>query len=290
MDVHTVKMLTVKSDADFGFRIFGRYESCDGCKFTSLSWTHLRDKNAAHVQRNADQTLIVGPFRNVDVTISDVTFTTTLNSSEARLKYEYNRAVLRYGHYVYMCGCVNFYTYAGVEFIEIDRKERLDVEGEAQVDEGALGPWQGKLGHKAEYYSGGLELGVGGEYDLGCGVSVSGRVAGIATVGRRKARYDVLFKGEGEAFLITRYPSHVHCVPGIDVRLGLNYAKECGCTEFLVEIGYELNHYFGALRVIDTNQIYEDEKIANQSFPLPARAPCVDVGFGGPYLSFQLRF
>jgi hypothetical protein len=239
-------ILTIKPSADFGFRLIGGYDSEDGCEFATLSWTHLRSTDAWNVP----------PFSITTFGIDQVT------DLALGVKSEYNRVSLQAGRYLYQgCGA-NFYTVAGLDFIDFDLKRSANYVASSTFAE---------YFEKSEYYGLGFELGLGGEYHIGCGFNLAGKVGAVASFGRRKHRsafpQDPLFQ---------EYPSTTLCIPGLDVRVGINYARECNCNELTLELGFALDYYWQPLAV---------GMGANFS-----RSECIDVGFGGPYLAFQLRF
>lgn len=262
----------IKNRPDFGFCLYGTYNSESGCSFTTLSWTHLRATNSNRV----------GPVDPATgTTIFIIPLDGTYSEATASEKQEYDRVVLQVGRFLYRNWCANFYAYAGIEFIDVDQKHAIEA-----LDINTLSEYQ----EKSEFYAFGFDLGIGGEYALGCGFNVSARTGGIAAVGRRKHRANSSFPITGrrsrDAALqqvpITakfNYPSSIAFVPGVEAGVGLSYLLSCGRTEFEIEIGYAIEHYFNAL---DVSSAGGDASEFDSS--------CEDIGFAGPYLKVQFCF
>jgi len=258
--VYDQKVLTMTPA--FGFRLFGAYDSADGCDFLELSWTYLKATDAAKVRNdNGADALVIAQLVNAGPQFK----------AEASQKFEYTRVWLRGGHYLYQgCAC-NFYTFAGMEFLDLNQKRNV------QGFSGQTTPVLSEYHEKSEYYAVALDLGFGGEFHIGCGINIAGRIAGMVAVGRRKHRFFTnIANAESQAY----YPSRIHYVPGLESRLGFNYARECGCMEFTVELGYQLDYWFRPLTTARGPSEAGDFFFSG----------CDDLGLGGPYCSFQVRF
>lgn len=250
---HTNELFSVDPDYQWGARVFVGYVTEDCCNFGRFDWTYVRiaDARAAHKQ----DMRVIG-FANT----SEVT---------GRLKHRYNRVNLRFGHRFY-CGCnVNLYAYAGGRFVDIHRRERVSTP-------------EGNLRQRSKFSGGGLEVGLLGTYDLGCGVHVVGNLGGLTILGRQRTDVCQATTVEEEHLAILQ---RTQCVAGWDVRGGINYSFCCWCFNATLEIGYEMNYYLSPL-ALHPGEFGVTISSANAD----NRTRTVNVGFGGPYLSLMLRF
>jgi hypothetical protein len=242
----------VKPSNHPGWRLNATY--LDGCKFYTLDWLYLRATDSSEAFKPLEGDLTVPPFGAV-------------NYATAQMRNTYNRVNFRAGYTLHEGCCISSYTYLGARLIDINQYRNTFVE-----------PGGLREKDKAEYAGFGVEWGVGGEYITQCGLGIATRMAATLTVGEQKYRSEILSLNP----VRLNYHTYTHCVPGYDFRLGINYAKECDCWSALIEIGYELQYYFNAIRVQGRDQGASPELIVTTH--------CANIGFGGPYISLQLAF
>lgn len=254
--------LAVKPDYEWGFRIFGGTSSCDGCSFLTLDWAYWRST-----------TTTTASDPNMRLTIP--TGLANLTKVRARERAEFNRVNLRGGYYLYR-GCdLQFYTYAGVRWIDIDNKRSI------KVLESRTGTAGSAINSRSQFWGVGIEVGAGASYHIGCNVHLVTNIGGTTALGKRKFNYRrhlTSAVGARPFTFINPYPTHTVCVPGVDVRLGISYTYDCSCISLTGEIGYEHMTYFSVLTL---------ETVDNEN---PRVFKCWDFGLGGPYASLKLRF
>jgi hypothetical protein len=251
-------LIDVKPRFSWGFKIWGGWYSCDNCNFASLTWKHLWSHKDSRTY-TAKATLILS---NVGGTVSSSVF--------GRQATAYDTAYLSLGRTLY-CGCDSrFYSYGSIRYVRGEiRRYAKDNLGDFFKD-------------RSKFQGGGLEVGIGGEYSLGCKLSLVGQLGGMILLGRR-THYFARGIVEGGVNLVTNsitIKSITKCVPAIDARLGINYTYDwcaCGCNLRLVgEIGWEMDYYWNMLAL----------------YPYASSTHLDPTNFGtnGPYASLVLRF
>jgi hypothetical protein len=248
-----IDQLAINQDYDFGFRLFGSLDNA--CSYLSLDWTYLRASDAVEVAPGPDQRLIVNA---------------NLSRVDVGLKTSYNRVDLRMGHHLYRSCGVTLSSYVGCNFVDVDEKRRLEgIDTENNIH---------RYTSKAEFYGLGVEVGFSGSYELCYGVNLSARAGGLAILGRRKHH---ALDERPEADLYYLFPSNIQCIPGADLRLGLNTTFSCGCSQIFVEVGYEIDTFF---------QMLPTRNILSPQVGVARGVGCKTVSFAGPYASFWLHF
>lgn len=227
----------INPDYHWGFRIYGAYFTEDLCNFVKLGWVYLHTSDAGSVKGVINEG--------------------GASKAEASLKLRYNRVNLRGGHYFTRGKCLNTYIYAGARYIEIRDRRALKTTGTAS---GVV-----KENNISRFEAGGFEVGLGAEYNIGCGFNFTASVAPTVAIGSK--RFNSLTQSD---------PHQTACVPGGDLRLGVNFAGCCCGTRLTAELGYEMQYYFDpyTLRPFDAPNLPFD----------------TNAGFAGLYLSLGVRF
>jgi len=245
------QMLRVKPGYEWGFRVWIGAER--DCTFATLDWTYYSDTDLS-IANAGDNNLVVVP------NLANAT------RAVARMKTRYNKINLRLGYYFHR-GCdIDFYTFAGLRYLDLDSLRNVVVQ--AVSDEDSLKQiyqWDGF----------GVEVGLGTDYHIGCGFHLAGYIAGIGALGHQKTRADMEGQGAGGTPSRWRYPTYVQCLPGVEFRLGFNYTYVCGCWQLKGEIGYQLDYYFDMFSIKDGDSDF---------------SRCIDVGFAGPFIGLSLQF
>lgn len=191
----------------------------------------------------------------------------------------YDTAFLRAGRNLY-CGCNSrFFAYGGVRWIETELRRNYRIQTTTLPV---------KYTERTSFDGGGIELGVGGEYGLGCGFNIVAQFGPILLLGNRNDTM-ALFESSVVAFdTSTKYPGRdfTKCVPGMDVRTGINYAYDwsgCGCSLRLVgELGWEVDYYWNMWGL--RSEVANDENLSQ------AAAVPTNFGTNGFYASLAVRF
>jgi hypothetical protein len=250
----TVESLGLQPGYDWGFRLQVGYLDCCGDTFYNLSWIYLRGTDTSGPN---------GPFASLTIPIiPEATSSDTI--ALARLKHRYNRVDLRAGHFAQRTCSYDTYLLGGLLYVNIE--DHTKIEG---IDFSGVAEFQGSS--KLNGVAG--ELGIGGNFHL-CGQFGCTLELGLfAGVGRRKLGWETL----RETNLINLdFPSETHCLTGYDFKVGIHYSCSARCVNTNIEIGWEQQYYFNALR----RPTYTDESSSASH----------DVGYGGPYLSFSFFF
>jgi hypothetical protein len=260
----------VKPSHEWGFRLFGTRRG--DCNFLSLEWLYLRPSSLSVVEHQSNILSpvlpIAGLFQAEEVT--------------GKVCDRYNKVNLRGGYYLHQ-GCnLDLYSYAGIRWIQIEEVRKVHANNSVQIV---------RFDQKSKFNGGGFELGLGGEYSLGCCFGLTGRVGVVAAIGD-KALHSTL-RGEfltppsdpTLAITDTDYPtpSRTDCVWGTEFQIGINYVYECGCWTLVGEIGYAMDYYLKALTVMNTSLT----SVGSTGNFLTTDS---DIGFAGPYVSLSLCF
>jgi len=251
-------------DYDWGFRVLGGYYSCDSCNFLTLDWVYWRSTNTITRTAPAGQTI-------VDANLS-------ITTGKFKIRSHYNRVNLRGGIYLYR-GCdINFYTYAGVRWVDIEEKRQIDGFATQQTGQPVLAASR----TKADFWGVGLEVGVGASYYLGCNFYLNGNIGGSTALGERRFLSRLTDQATIHNSETINYPTRTIVVPGVDLRLGVSYKYDCSCFSITGEIGYEHTTYFNAM-------IFRQAGNVGSITPLPEFV-CSNWGVGGPFASLRVRF
>jgi hypothetical protein len=233
-ELETSRASSINPKPEWGFRLGIDYLSADTCRLAALDWTLLRSTTT---QEAGGGGLI----------------------ATAKQRVRYDRVNLRGGYYLHHSSCIDLYAFAGVRYLYVDLRQ----------SEGRPNLW---LSENSRFQGGGLELGLGGEYRMSCGLNLVGQAGPTASIGRRTNHAPVL-----------HLPSRTICAPGLDFRIGINYTKQCRCLAFTGEVGYELNYFYGLLALPRDGAIV-DRPVTGEL------TSCRNIGFAGPYARVRIGF
>jgi len=214
-------------DYQWGFRIFGSICEPTLDYSVSLEWAHVSDSSAASAQGRPDR------FLNQFLYDSD--FGQNVTSLSAREHSRYNKLGLKvaYGF------CSSLYVYGGARWIDIALREQ----SKGIFETGSV-PIEVK--QIASFNGGALEAGIGANFCLWSGLGIALRFGAFGIIGEQQTS---LFVDQGEEIATDQTSRLTQCLRGLEVRLGIQYAYQCGCWWLRWEIGYELDAYFNALRL-----------------------------------------
>lgn len=255
------RYLSARSDYDFGFRIFGGYYRENCCTFLQLGWTSFHDTDTEVKPTNPALSKTLLFFPNAP----NVTRVT------GKLKTRYEKVNLRGGRYLHR-GCdIGFYVYGGARYIHLQKKLF------ASIRDNQLDPVTQKIFQKAEYSAGGVEIGLGTEYQIAGSFGLIAELGVIGALGEQKLYF--LRQSEQNEAIIARTPTtfanRTHCVLGVEWRAGFQLSGRLACFLIIGEVGYEIDYYFDPISVV-TNSSFQRES--------------QNLGFGGPYAALKLRF
>lgn len=259
-DEFTIKDLRTKAGYDWGFRLFGATYTNDCCHLFSIDWTYLRTTDT---ERRSEEVIALFPVEQ-DIDIFAV--------AHSKLKHRYNKVNVRAGRYTSQHCKSLVHAFGGARYVDIERQQAVTVVG---IEDDRLQSFE-----KARFEGGALEIGAGVHVTEPCGFSIVGLVSGVAAIGQRTLKQNFIAgPPEDETLIIYEHPSETICIPGMELRIGAEYRYECGCYWFNAEIGYQMDYYWNALRLM-TPTFNED---------IAGTAP-TDAGFAGPYFQLSARF
>jgi len=253
---------TIKSGYDWGGRVGIHYEN--ECFLADISYLYIRPTDAAKRQ----------PASTFAAEAAAV-------NAEAKIRSRYQNVDLRCGQYLMKKGDCQFYVYGNVRWVDL--RLRWKVEGD---NASTAFTETGFDTQETRFNGAGLGVGIGGNFDICSGFAVVGKFGFMGMIG--ETRFHQKYQSSSETISVqTNWPNRTCIVPGLDFRIGLNYTYECGCWDFLGEIGYEFNYYIGAIRYSD-NPAPQPQATG---VPVAHLAPgCQSIGFGGLYLKLAVGF
>ena len=259
-----VREFSIKGDYDWGVRGYLGYERC--CYFGELSYLWLETENASRRVHRGDF--------NDGLDLQSVGET---DFAHSRLRFRYQNVDLRFGEYLQKGKGCAFQMYGHLRWADIDMHNRSIGSDQEEAPQ--------SYEQNSSFQGGGIGVGVSGSSCIWRKIGIGSRLSLLGLVGRVRLDKQVKFiRGTGagkDPQLISLTPSgRTTVVPVGEARLHLHYATTCRCTTVRVELGYELDYYFKALRYSDQDQ---------NSGGLPLRT-CFNVGFGGPYLGLRVGF
>ena len=246
----------VSNDYDWGFRLDGTYHIPFQGKDVELSWVHFDhdqisdSSNAYRTGSNAENAVNL-PWDYVSPALGDST--QAFDSIHGKSEYDYDHVDLVFGQKIKVGNRVMLRPFAGARWAEIDTKNTAAAKF---ADQSAVSPtdinqnWR----FKSDFEGVGPRVGMDGDLDLGNGFGISVRAGLSLLVGDQKN------SNAGEQTTIAddstqtvdvlshRVSKTIRVVPATDVKLGVNYTHVFSQSlAALVEVGYEVNNYFGAL-------------------------------------------
>lgn len=260
---NTGKIPTIHPGFDWGFFLRAGYHPYTRCFFAQIAYTYLRSTNRSSAITDGTTNSLAVP-QIVDSFLFGTAFSTA--------KFEYNKVHADLAYYFLRSCHTEIYAYGGIRWIELSQNNAIDASG-GDVGEVVL-PFR----EKARFWGVGIEVGIGGEYGLGCGFNLTGHMGVAALAGETRHFVSTIAPvDEEDTLMLFHYPTQGRTIPGVDIALGVNYTYDCCCLVLAAELGWYQDYYFSPY-TLRTN---------NSSSNITA---CVDIGFGGPYAALRLCF
>lgn len=191
-------------------------------------------------------------------------------AASAKVDFDYHKWSLDYGHYLrYPCG-LNLRYVVGVDHANIDRKIRrhyFDVELRETINSDF--PITGIQREKSDFNGWGPKVGLDADFCVGQGFGLIGHATTSLLIGKVDYNYfatlvdpagDVIVEDEADipAIFDVHGDYKHHVVPNVNVKVGVDYTyRFCNCTRtsLVVELGYQVDHYFDAFHSINFNSV-----------------------------------
>ncbi len=263
-DTQTGEAQLVPCAADWGFRVVGDY--LNDCMFAGVSYqwfavTTTRAVTAANI--GVLGALITGSGR-----------------ATGQVGIEYQNVDARVGKHL-VRGCVSsFYLYGNGRWVDLSYRRGART----TLTNGGIASSH----EKSQLQGGAIGIGVGGEFDIRCGIGAffDGNVLGV--IGKRSLK-NVEFQGFNPGFTPqirrAKYPTETCVLPEVDFRIGINYTYMCGCWEVIGELGYEVDYFWDGS--IFPNLTGVDLGLGGTREFVPV---CQDLGFSGLFFGARLVF
>jgi Legionella pneumophila major outer membrane protein precursor len=252
-----INTVAVKPDFDWGFRFDVGYQW--GCFFGFARYLWLETLNGIDTRRDE------GAFLDVPPLAFDM-----WNNSRADLRIHYQNVDLRGGQFIYLSERCKVFAFMNIRWADIVRRLRVIA---SNSDAHA------KYVMKSEMDGSGIGLGAGTQllywkrFSLRADINVMGLIAD------RKFSTWRVTDPEGRLSLLNARPL-TSLIPAVDFRLGAHGYYSIGCVTAIVEVGYEVNHYWNALRFA----------LPNMASISGSKIVCQDVTFAGPYFKLSAMF
>ena len=281
------RVYEVKADYDSGFRVHADYELC--CSFLNVSYLFYRSSERRHREPERGGTASPNVFVPTNIPLGSAGGANPLSFAfvEGSMRFTYQNVDVRYGQFLHrMCGC-NIYTFGNLRYVDLERKDAVNG-----VDIDTENPnW--RFERKSEFQGLGFGVGLGGNFHICNGFIATGELNTMGIIGNLKTPTDVVNEAATPAELRTKYPSPTCIIPALDFRLALNYQLCCPCVIIDLEVGYEVNYYWGPLAFAD-DRAYPTVDITTASgaeiLEINDTRVCHDIGFAGPYFGITLIF
>lgn len=263
------KNKSVSSDFNWGGTIDIAYLFPGNSRDIKIAYTYLHmDNNKGHDSVIGDQNgVIINPF---GITFPNDTNTIT---AKGRSDYDYDSADLLFGQWFRIGSVVDIHPFAGLRWAEIDLDDKgtyfTNITGRYSV---------GKI--KSDFQGIGPRFGTDAVLHVGSSVSFVGQVGASLVIGDIDGKItDQIFESDTlDGTEVFKYEDHMHVIPELDARLGINYTYNFNPGAALgLELGYQVVNYFDVaykdnVDAITPNTINHSE----------------DFGYHGPYLRMQL--
>ncbi|MCC5832637.1 MAG: hypothetical protein JJU12_06300 [Chlamydiales bacterium] len=277
-----------------GVRARAGYEAC--AFFADIAYLYFSDTDKKSQNRDRFSFMTLAgetPFNN-DPTFGDedaVVIGPQINydSVNSRARFRYQNVDLRFGYTFCPICCFEPFVYVDARWVKVDYRRTLYGEGfDGSTGESLLL----NSSTRSRFSGGGLGLGLGGRYTLFGKFGIASSFNFIALIGETLFNYSasqpVLFENQGiiQDFNpnFERSKKWDHVFPGVEFRIGVDYAF-CLCNfDFVVEVGYELDWYSNLLFYPSKN-----EPFAVGSAGIPTFTS-QDIGFSGPFFRLTAAF
>ena len=269
-----------KAQYDWGYRFYADYDL--GCWFVGLSYQWYRSSTRSHVEPERP----TNPFAPTNLPLAatgagGVTGWTFINPT---LRIEYENVNFRYGQSLKrVCG-FDFYTFANVRWVDIERVDNIKAVA-------AAGTWD--VERRAEARGVALGAGLGGRFAICDCVTVYGEFNPMALIGSLKTPVQMtdLSSTSGNIHLKNVSPSPTCVNPALDFKIAINYVYCCSCLNLEFELGYELDYYWN-VTALPPEEFYRTATMdsAADLLDINSTRHCGNIGFAGPYFGVGLQF
>lgn len=252
--VSNQRILTLAPNHDWGVRIWGRYANPCCCYFAQVDWTCFHSINGASFAPTAGTTLRASGNNNA-------------LGVKATIKSNYDKVNIRLGACHQLSRCLGLSFYTGGRYIDLKHTtSQLVAIG------GFVNPQVIEV--TTEFEGGGLEFGVGADYEMGCGFSVDGNFGGVVAIGEQHGISRTQPIISASQLIALRNDPQTVCRPGTELRIALNYTYYCDCWNIKGTVGYAFDYYFSVFAPV--NPSLNDDAFG--------------IGWGGPVFALSLGF
>ncbi len=246
--------LSLTGGYDVGFRIWAGTYTHDCCHLFDVDWTHLRTFDA---QREAGNILMFPSNAQQDAV------------TNADLKYGYDKVTIRAGRYIARYCKSMAWVYGGTGYLNLQRNQQTTLVTPAGASQKSV--------ERASYEGGFLEVGVGADVEEPYCIHLLGHIAALVGIGERNLHQTHLTNGTN---MTLAHPGETSCIAGLQMRLGVQWRYQWCSTWLMLQVSYQLDQYFDALR-LGTSQPGINNVWASG---------LQNVGFSGPSVSASIRF
>lgn len=258
--------LSVAPDYHWGFRLFGGYDSECSCMFATLSWNWLHTNDLKTASAAPDGLII----SRIEIPFIG---NTDFQSAVGKTRFRYNKVSLQLGRHLYCGNCGYLDGFLGLRWTYLRRQYLIDGTTFSAPD------LTGTYFQKNRFWGLGLEVGLAGDYSIGCNWSIAGRVTGAALVGEQNStsQRETPVTATVQTVVI-ELPNLTQVIPAVDARLGIRYGCDTKCASFYAELGWEIDYYWKLFVPIEGLTA------------LGLVDPMQNAGFCGPYLTIEVCF
>jgi len=258
-------------DYDWGVR--GRIGYDTPCYFADISYLYYCSDDSQNQDRGDFDQMFAPGLGGQNANNENPFFVNT------KAKFKYQNVDFRYGHYFCVSDCFKPFVYFNARWVRVD----FDLDGHGILSGTTDGVYE--YSQDSKFNGGGLGFGVGTHYSLWCNFGIGSHLGTMALIGETKNKFSVYNDGlsSDQKLIDTGTQSWCHVIPGLEFRIGLDYAF-CWCSfNGEIEVGYEINQYFNILRYASINVMTG----TNGRIP-PIQEQ--DIGFAGPFFRLGLHF
>ncbi|MHA7840386.1 MAG: Lpg1974 family pore-forming outer membrane protein [Gammaproteobacteria bacterium] len=273
----------VENHYDWGFRLDGTYHIPVQGKDVEVSWVHFDEdqvKETSNAYRTgADEENAVNlPWDYLAPSMFPVDGNSTqeFDSIHAKSEYDYDQIDLVFGQKVKVGNRVLLRPFVGARWADIEAKNTVT----GILNDGTATNIAQNWRFNTEFEGIGPRVGMDGDIDLGYGFGVSARAGLSLLVGQQENDHKVRqndVSANNVLMLDHNVSDNVRIVPETDIKMGVNYTHVFNQSwSALVEVGYEVTNYFGAL---DKSVLGAFDSVNGSS----------DFAWNGPYARFQVN-
>ncbi|MGE0009684.1 MAG: Lpg1974 family pore-forming outer membrane protein [Candidatus Babeliales bacterium] len=274
----------------FGFDLGVRSSLFNDCRSLGINWEHF-NSTSENSHTAPAPTDMIGPFFEIGPEA------TPYQNSTGRTKFNFNTVHVNVAQFVEF-GNLETHFFGGVNFTSLKQTTTSFFSStNGNTTRSIIAP--------ISFKGAGPEFGACFDYDIFCGLSLSGKLAAAILIGKRKN--DTLFSSVSPVqpappigpitypnlqTVITDKMTIV--VPVFEQRIGAAYEARFWCTYTArLEVGYEARVYFNALQQIDVGSEVSNVNAEVASVGVFARTFRNNVSnfaLTGPYVAFNMTF